>query len=154
MGSARQTTIRLRKDLKEPVSFINVTGDIDVSTAAAFRREVMAALQQDTRRIVLRLKHVPYMDSAGVAVLLELIGEAREVNCRVMVLEPSPAAARALGIVDLSDLITIYSSLDECAECMRLTPEAVRSQLTGSSSETSVTKPVEEAEALPASHAG
>jgi anti-anti-sigma regulatory factor len=79
--------------------------------------------------MVVRLKHVEYMDSAGVAVLLELIQAARSTNTDILIVEPSPASRRALGMVDIEALVTIYETIEECAECVHATVGTLREHL-------------------------
>lgn len=79
--------------------------------------------------MVIRLKHVGYMDSAGVAVLLELIQAARAASTEILIVEPSQASRRALGMVDIEALVTLYESMDECAECIKAPVSTVRGHL-------------------------
>lgn len=111
------------------ISFLNVTGDVDVSTADSLRTRLLALLKRAPRRMVIRLKHVGYMDSAGVAVLLELIQAARAASTEILLVEPSQASRRALGMVDIEALVTLYESMDDCAECIHAPVSTVRGHL-------------------------
>ena len=123
------TIFRLRRDASEGTSYVNVIGDVDVSTANDMRNQLFSALTDKPRTLVVRLKHVPYMDSAGVAVMLELLKEMRRRKGKVMVLEPSPSAKKALDIVDLPTLVDCYDSIEECAMCMRVSTMSVKTQV-------------------------
>jgi anti-anti-sigma factor len=113
------------------IAFLNVTGDVDVSTAESLRKRLVKLVERAPKRLILRLKHVPYMDSAGVAVVLELIQAARATKTDLLVIEPSPAATRALGMVDIEALVNVYESVEECAECVAASAGMLRAHLYG-----------------------
>jgi len=113
------------------MAFLNVTGDIDVSTAESLRKRLVKLVERAPKRLILRLKHVPYMDSAGVAVVLELIQAARATKTDLLVIEPSPAATRALGMVDIEALVNVYESVEECADCVAASAGMLRAHLYG-----------------------
>ena len=122
-------TIKINKQLKQHPTFVNVDGEIDTSTAEALRRQLASALLEDTQILIVRLKHVPFMNSAGVAVLLQIIKEAKEKSKQVAILEPSEAATKAMQIVDLEALIKVYDSVSECSQCTMLPEGAIRTNI-------------------------
>jgi len=76
---------------------IVVTGDVDMSSAAAFRPVLLAS----TDPIVLDLSGVTFMDSAGVTLLLQ----ARTVR-PVRIAAASPQVARLLELLGLTELLS------------------------------------------------
>jgi|GEM_PF-1990017 len=126
----RQTSIHLRGDSAQSASFINVSGEIDTSTARAFREQLFSGISgNDIQYVIVRLKHVPYMDSSGIAVLLELFKATRKKHLRLSLLEPSEAVRQALGMVDFEALTPVYSTIRECAECTGIGISSLRSGL-------------------------
>ncbi len=124
-----RTVIRFRGDLADHTAYLNVSGPIDENTADSVHRRLIELLNDDLRRLVLRLRHVPFMNSAGVAVFLLLIKEAFRRGIEVILLEPSPAARRALGMVDIEALATVYDTIEDCADCVSSTPSKLRQLL-------------------------
>src|SRR5215204_5341084 len=57
---------------------INVKGEIDVNSAPILLDQIMAAITKRPEVIIINLCQVTKMDSAGVAVLIEGINEARK----------------------------------------------------------------------------
>ncbi|MCK6440318.1 MAG: STAS domain-containing protein [Planctomycetes bacterium] len=119
-------TIKLNAQLQERPTFINVEGEIDTSTARELRHQLLSALAGETKFLLVRLKLVPYMDSSGVAVLLEVIKKAHDRGKRFAVLEPSAAAHKAMAIVDLDALVKVYPTIEDCASCTNFPCEQIR----------------------------
>jgi anti-sigma B factor antagonist len=70
---ADQAPFRLvEKDLGDEARLLAVRGDIDIAIAAEFRESVSTATDGDTRRVVMDLSEVDFMDSSGLQVLLNL----------------------------------------------------------------------------------
>jgi len=57
---------------------INVKGEIDVNSAPVLLDQIMVAIARRPEVIIINLCQVTKMDSAGVAVLIEGINEARK----------------------------------------------------------------------------
>lgn len=55
-------------------------GDIDMGRAPAFREHVKRALQSGTPRVVIDLSEVEYMDSSGLATLVEAMRNAKQAS--------------------------------------------------------------------------
>ena len=123
------TVMRRATGLRERSSVLDVRGEIDTSTADEFREELFKALKLDDARLIVRLKHVPFMDSSGIAVVLEAVKESRKRKKTLILLEPSQAVTRALGIVDVGTLVKICETVDSCAECMEESLETVRTSV-------------------------
>jgi anti-sigma B factor antagonist len=68
-----------------------VSGEIDLGTADQFRLDVLGA-DLTGRRVVFELAGVTFMDSSGLAVLLEASGRAAETVLH----EPSPIVRRII----------------------------------------------------------
>jgi anti-anti-sigma factor len=52
------------------VAVITLTGELDGGSADRFRAEIQKAADQDARRLVLKVKDLDYMASAGLRVLI------------------------------------------------------------------------------------
>jgi len=122
--------VRLDIDESHERAYLNVSGDVDVSTAEQLRKRLMILAKSSAKHIILRLKNVQYMDSAGVAVILELVQEARKTKTELLLLEPSPAAKRALGMIEIEALVNLYESMEECAECLNESAQEIRCHFT------------------------
>ena len=89
---------------------VDVTGDIDLYNSPEVRRVLLDAIRdKKAPRVVVNLKDVRYIDSSGVASLVEGLKMARNTSCRFMLYGLSPAAREVL---ELSRLIKVFEVFD------------------------------------------
>jgi anti-sigma B factor antagonist len=71
-------------------------GELDIATAPALERDLMAAEQTDANTIVLDLGRLSFMDSSGVHLLLHAHGRSATTGNRLRLLGGSAAVRRTL----------------------------------------------------------
>jgi anti-anti-sigma factor len=67
-------------------------------------RNKVRSLMPDEKRIILDLKEVPFMDSSGLGVLVTLYVSCRSRNCKLELVNVSPALRSLLGMTNLLSL--------------------------------------------------
>lgn len=70
------------------------------------RAQVAEAMKQAPRRLVIDLSGVPYMDSSGVATLVEALQAARKSGAKLVLCGLTP---RVRSILEISRLDTVFS---------------------------------------------
>jgi anti-sigma B factor antagonist len=80
---------------------ITVTGELDLMGADALRQAIAAALQSGRDRLALDLSGLRFIDSAGLAVLIEAASRVETVELR----SPSDAVRRAVELTGLTDVL-------------------------------------------------
>jgi anti-sigma B factor antagonist len=93
----------------DQATILDVTGNIDMSNSP----EVRKALLQEIRakrapRVVLNLTSVEYIDSSGVASLIEGLKASREAGARFVLFGLNESAREVLKISRLLKLFEIY----------------------------------------------
>ena len=87
-------------------TIVDVIGDIDLYNSPEVRKVVLEAVRAPgAERVVMNLQKVRYIDSSGVASLVEGLKVSRGVNVRFILIGLSPAAREVL---ELSRLITVF----------------------------------------------
>ncbi len=87
-------------------TIVDVSGDIDLYNSPEVRRVLLAALRDHrAQRVIVNLKAVKYIDSSGVASLVEGLKVSRDVGSRLILAGLSPAAREVL---ELSRLIRVF----------------------------------------------
>ena len=85
---------------------VDVQGDIDLYNSPEVRKIVLEELKEKkVARLIVNLTGVRYIDSSGVASLVEGLKVARTLNSRFMLFGLSPAAREVL---ELSRLIRVF----------------------------------------------
>jgi anti-sigma B factor antagonist len=84
---------------------IRLRGDLDLETAPRLREQLLGALERRPRAVVLDFGGLHYIDSAGVAVLVEgyLKGKKTKVPYRLAALEET-----ARGILEMARLLQVF----------------------------------------------
>jgi anti-sigma B factor antagonist len=91
-------------------TIIDVIGDIDLYNSPEVRKVLLEALRDKRApRVIVNLKDVRYIDSSGVASLVEGLKVSRNMNSRFMLYGLSPAAREVL---ELSRLIKVFEVFD------------------------------------------
>ncbi len=95
---------------------VDVTGDIDLYNSPEVRKALLGALREKRApRVVVNLTAVRYMDSSGVASLVEGLKVSRELGSRFILYGLSPAAREVL---ELSRLIKVFEVYDDEAQAL------------------------------------
>jgi anti-sigma B factor antagonist len=82
----------------------SVAGEIDLNNSPELRTTLLGLLAKSpSKRIILNLAQVPYMDSSAVAVLVELL---RKLNGGKLIL--TDLQKRVQGLLEVAKLSTIF----------------------------------------------
>lgn len=87
-------------------------GDLDAATTPAFR-EFSAGLA-DQPRLVLDLRAVPFIDSAGLGALVASVRRARSLGGDMVICAKAGPVRRVLGATGFDRLVPVGSDVDEC----------------------------------------
>jgi len=91
---------------------VSLVGDVDLESSPKVRAALLDCV--GTRRAVLvEMSGVSYIDSSGVASLVEAFQLARKSKTRFALAAPSDAARRVLELARLDKVFNIYASLAE-----------------------------------------
>jgi anti-sigma B factor antagonist len=90
----------------DKITIFDISGDIDLSTSPALRKPLLRELRElHTPRVVLNLKAVRYIDSSGVASLVEGLKASRDVGSRFILFGLNTTVREVL---QLSKLVRIF----------------------------------------------
>lgn len=105
-------SITVTNDVRDGVeeSVVLVDGEVDVSNADQLRDAIDARLEAGTTRVVVDLSDVPYIDSAGIGVLVGAAHRAGEKSVRLEVARPQRNVARVLGLLGVGADLNIRES--------------------------------------------
>ena len=90
----------------DKITIFDISGDIDLATSPQLRKPLLRELRElRTPRVVLNLKAVRYIDSSGVASLVEGLKAARDVGARFILFGLNTTVREVL---QLSKLVRIF----------------------------------------------
>jgi anti-sigma B factor antagonist len=94
----------------DKTTIFDISGDIDLAHSPEVRRTVLLEFREKrTPKVILNLLEVNYIDSSGVASLVEGLKASRDVGSRLILFGLSPIAHEVL---QLSRLLTIFEIYD------------------------------------------
>src|SRR6266702_8692182 len=95
----------------EKITVFDVTGDIDLATSPELRKALLRELRElKMPRVVLNLKSVRYIDSSGVASLVEGLKASRDVGSRLVLFGLNRTVREVL---QLSKLVKIFEICED-----------------------------------------
>jgi anti-sigma B factor antagonist len=89
---------------------ITLTGEIDLSQSPVVRQQLMQIVADKPERLLVDLSNVSYMDSSGVATLVEALQAQRKNNGRMILYGLQP---KVRGIFEVSRLDMVFTIVDD-----------------------------------------
>jgi anti-sigma B factor antagonist len=90
----------------DKITIFDISGDIDLATSPELRKPLLRELREvRTPKVVLNLKAVRYIDSSGVASLVEGLKASRDVGARFILFGLNTTVREVL---QLSKLVRIF----------------------------------------------
>lgn len=91
---------------------LQLSGEIDLNESPSARKQILEQVKHN-KNLLVDLSAVEYIDSSGVASLVEGFQAARGKQLEFALLGVSPSAMQVLQLARLDTVFTIYQSLDE-----------------------------------------
>ena len=90
-------------------------GEIDLSCAAVLRQRLGKVQESQPARLIIDLSEVPYMDSSGVATIVEAMQVARRGGSKLVLCALQDKVRSIFEIARLDMVFAIVESRDEAA---------------------------------------
>ena len=110
---AEDTGINVRSESKDGATIISPEGDVDLSRSPVLRNSLRQAQSARPKRLIVSLGGVDYMDSSGVATLVEALQIARRNNTRMVLCGMKDRVRSIFEIARLDTVFTIAGSVEE-----------------------------------------
>ena len=98
----------------DQTTIFDVTGDIDLANSPQVRKALLREVRENrTPRVVMNLTRVRYIDSSGVASLVEGLKASRDLGLRFILFGLSPSAREVLQLSRLLKIFEVYENEDQ-----------------------------------------
>ena len=87
---------------------MDLKGDVTSFSEQAIKDAWNEAVGSGSRQIVLNFERVQYMNSAGIAILIDLVAEANKTQRRIALVWQNEHFRKILKMVGLTRYITLY----------------------------------------------
>jgi anti-sigma B factor antagonist len=95
------------------VAVMSVTGRVDSATAPELESKLHELVDGGKTHIVLDLKNVEYMSSAGLRAMVSTLKQVKRVNGDLRLANPSPRVEEVLRLAGLTSIFSIHPTQEE-----------------------------------------
>ena len=95
------------------VAVMSVSGRVDSSTAPELESQLSQVVDGGRHHIVLDLKDVEYMSSAGLRAMVSTLKKVKRVNGDLRLANPSARVEEVLRLAGLTSIFSIHSTQEE-----------------------------------------
>ena len=100
-------------DSQHNVTVLYLSGDVDMQEVSTFRQTLKSAVEQAKRGVIVELTEVPFVDSSGIAVLIEGLKWSREKAQPFVLAHLSSSVRMVMELSHLESVFTIADNLDD-----------------------------------------
>ena len=95
-------------------TIFDVSGDIDFAHSRELRESMLSEIRETrTSRVIVNLSQVRYIDSSGVASLIEGLKASRDLGSRFILIGLSTSAREVLQLSRLTKVFEIYDDEEQ-----------------------------------------
>jgi anti-sigma B factor antagonist len=98
--------------IEKGTTIVDVVGQIDLDNSPALRKTLLESLR-GTDRVAVNLMAVKYIDSSGIASLLEVLKEARQSKKRFVLFGLTGAVSQVLQLTRLTGVFEIRENEEQ-----------------------------------------
>jgi anti-anti-sigma factor len=113
---ATDDTVQVLHDVKPGVVVVQPDGDVDMSRSPMLRATLREVQQNKPRHLVVNLERVGYMDTAGLATLVEAMRTAKNQQGAMVLCGMNDKVRAIFEIAQLHQFFTIVERLDDAVQ--------------------------------------
>lgn len=98
---------------QEGVAICHISGEINIDTIAELKKAFKKIIDNKTRKVLLNFEAVDYIDSAGLACLIELSRNLKSVQGIMFLSSLDPKVSSVLSITKLDRVFKIFDTEEE-----------------------------------------
>jgi anti-sigma B factor antagonist len=105
--------VKIETRRMDKIAILDISGDIDLAHSGEVRRTMLVEFRENkTPKVILNLLQVNYIDSSGVASLVEGLKASRDVGARMLLVGLSPIVYEVLQLSKLLKIFEIFDTED------------------------------------------
>jgi anti-sigma B factor antagonist len=95
---------------------VQVSGEVDMSNSPTVRETLIDLTNKKSQAILVDLKRVTYMDSSGIATLVEGLQETNSYGGKFRLVSLSPKVQQVFDLARLTDVFDIFTDVAKAKE--------------------------------------
>jgi anti-sigma B factor antagonist len=105
--------MKIKSEEQNGIKIFKLYGDIDISTSPDVKKSFDKALSRDNNKVIINLENVGYVDSSGLATLVEIYKSLRVHTGKLKLTNLSDKVKGLFEITKLDKLFDIVPSEEE-----------------------------------------
>ena len=105
--------MNIKHDQQKDFHIIEVDGEININTSIKLRKAFGDTIAKETKKVLIDLNAVDYIDSSGLATLVELMQILNERNAKMFLVGISKKVLGVIEITKLDKYFSIYATREE-----------------------------------------
>ena len=108
------TDIKLQQ--QGDVAIMNIRGDITSYSESIFKEAYRHALEQDTRKIILKFEKFAYINSGGISLIIQILYRIKENKQIAAIAGISEHFKKIFGMVGILKFAKIYDTVEDALD--------------------------------------
>ena len=109
-----ENVVRISARQQGQTTILDVSGDIDFANSTEVRQWVLNEIRDShAPRLLVNLSQVRYVDSSGVASLVEGLKASRDLGSRLILFGPNPSVREVLELSHLNKVFEVYDNEEQ-----------------------------------------
>lgn len=96
--------------VKNNTSILYFGEDVTVKNVEPFKQQILHLIESNTNNLILNLKEVSYLNSAGLGIIADAVVSARKINKELAIVEVGETVKEIFEMVKFSSFIKIFDS--------------------------------------------
>lgn len=106
-------SFKIKSEEKENIGIIIVEGEVDMLTSPDLRDKLVPFFEKGVKGIIVNLSGVSFMDSSGIATLVEGLQWSRKDGKKFILAGLGTNVMNALSLTKLDNVFTIQTNADD-----------------------------------------
>ena len=106
----------VKTELQDSIGIISLSGDISGTTEDMIRSSYDYLAKAGATKILFRFAQGCYINSAGIAIIILVVSEAKKSKQKVGAVGLSPHFKKIFDMIGLTDYIQVFQTEDEAAK--------------------------------------
>ena len=114
LGMANKNEITL--ETRGAVTLLDIKGDVTTDSDSFLKDAYQNVTNQGTSKILLKFDHEAYINSGGIAVLIQLLAETKRNNQQIGITGLSDHFKKIFNMVGITKFAKIYGNVEEALQ--------------------------------------
>jgi anti-anti-sigma factor len=113
-----QQDSEIRLEQRDTVILFDIQGDVTAFSEPSFNEAYKNATEQGNRKILMVFKESAYINSGGIAVLIQILAQTKRNNQQIGVTGLSEHFKKIFHMVGITKFAKVHNSIEEALEVM------------------------------------